>query len=497
MRFTKWAPYRGALAAAGLAVAAIAIPGVPGVSAAKIPGPALKLVVAQRSVTLYGSRGRVFLDPGIWVSALGSPLEFDVQRASYARPLTITQIIHPPYGGIVRRPLPASILDGWNGLRGFTVLTVRNSAGKVVLTQRVSFCPNSFDPARVNPAGPPATPYPSFCVTEPFQLGMVWGVQKGWAADPAQFGRPVNLPLGVYQVTEAISPQYVRLFGVPAKDATATVKVTVAKPPRCCPVPGCCAAGHRHSARGAAPPPLPADAPTLTHPPASALPDLVPLPSWGIRVSHPKNQTHDYLDFGATVWIGGNGPLDVEGFRSNGSPTMKAYQYFWRNGHVIGRIRAGTMGFDGQQGHNHWHFQQFAQYALLKADKSVAVRSQKVGFCIAPSDPVNLLLPHAVWQPSFLGFGPENCGSPTALWVAQQLPLGWGDTYFQFLAGQSFDITHVPNGTYYIEVVANPEQVLRESNTGNDISLRRVILGGTPGHRTVKVPAYHGIDPEP
>jgi hypothetical protein len=23
-----------------------------------------------------------------------------------------------------------------------------------------------------------------------------------------------------------------------------------------------------------------------------------------------------------------------------------------------------------------------------------------------------------------------------------------------------------------------------------------VILGGTPGHRTVKVPAWHGIDPE-
>ncbi len=38
--------------------------------------------------------------------------------------------------------------------------------------------------------------------------------------------------------------------------------------------------------------------------------------------------------------------LDVEGFRSNGSPIMKAYQYFWKNGRVIGRTRAGTMGFD-------------------------------------------------------------------------------------------------------------------------------------------------------
>jgi hypothetical protein len=54
----------------------------------------------------------------------------------------------------------------------------------------------------------------------------------------------------------------------------------------------------------------------------------------------------------------------------------------------------------------------------------------------------------------------------------------------------------VPNGTYYIEIIANPEKVLRESNMANDISLRRVILGGRPGHRTVRVPAWHGINPE-
>jgi len=495
MRFTKWAPHRGALAVAGLAVAAIATPGVPAVSAAKVPGPVLKLEAAQRSLTLYGVRGRVYLEPGIWVAALASPLELDVQRASYTKPTTVTQIIHPPYGGIVRRPLPASILDGFNGLRRFTVLTVRNLAGKVVLTRPASFCPNSFDPARVSPGGPPTQPYPAVCAFDPFQLGMVWGVQNGWAAQT--FGVGAKLPLGVYHVTETISPEYVRLFDIPAKDATATVKVTVAKPPKCCPVPGCCATARPRSARRAAAPSLPADAPILTHPPRSALPDLVPLPSWGIFVVHPRRQTHDYLDFGATVWIGGNGPLDVEGFRSDGSPIMKAYQYFWRNGHIIGRVRAGTMGFDSQKGHNHWHFQQFARYALLNSAKSLAVRSQKVGFCIGPSDPVNLLLPHAVWQPPSLGFGPENCGSPTALWVAEQLPLGWGDTYEQFLPGQSFDITHVPNGTYYIEIVANPERVLYETTTRNDASLRKVILGGTPGHRTVKVPAWHGIDPEP
>jgi hypothetical protein len=36
-----------------------------------------------------------------------------------------------------------------------------------------------------------------------------------------------------------------------------------------------------------------------------------------------------------------------------------------------------------------------------------------------------------------------------------------------------------------------------ETTTANDVSLRKVILGGSPGHRTVRVPAWPGIDPEP
>ena len=500
MRTTRWNQQRCALAVAGLAIATLAAPGLPAASAATAPGPALRLIAAQRSITLNSFSGRVYLDPGMWVAALGSPLQLDVQRASYTKPITITQIIHPRSGGTVRRPLPASVLDGWNaGLNRFLTLTVRNTAGKVVLTQTIPFCPDSYDPQRVSPASPRTSPYPAQCFTNPFALGMVWGVQQGWATNPAETnfsGRAVKLPLGKYQVTGTITPAYTKLFHIPARDATATVKVTVAKG-ECCPVPGCCLRGRPRAPRGqGAPAPAPAGR-TLTNPPVSALPDLVPLPASQIAVSHPRKQTHDFLNFGATVWVGGNGPLDVEGFRSDGSPVMKAYQYFLRGGKVVGRVRAGTMGFDSQQGHNHWHFEQFARYALLNSAKSLAVRSHKVGFCIAPTDAVDLLLPQAKWRTSFGGPGFFSCGSPTVLWVAEQMPVGWGDTYIQSIAGQNFDITNVPNGTYYIEVIANPEKILHETTMRNDTTLRKVILGGTRGHRTVKVPAWHGIDPEP
>ncbi len=83
------------------------------------------------------------------------------------------------------------------------------------------------------------------------------------------------------------------------------------------------------------------------------------------------------------------------------------------------------MGFDSQPGHNHWHFEQFAAYRLLGPGGKLVLRSQKTGFCIAPTDAVDLLLPNAVWQPSFIGFSGQ-CGSPAALWVREMMPVGWG-----------------------------------------------------------------------
>jgi hypothetical protein len=432
------------------------------------------------------------VDPGVYVVALGSAIQFDVQRTNYASQITADQIIRGPGGQITKRPLPRNWFDGWQGLRNFLRMTIKNSSGKIVANQLTDFCPGGYSQQRSSPNAPPRSPFPFGCFGNPFQLGTVWGLQRGWGADAA--GGVFRLRLGTYQLTVHLTSYWQRYFHVPAKMATRTLKIRVVKGPRCTffcpPVPG------RHLTNRSRPlPSHPASVPILRNPPASVLPDLSPLPSWGINLIHHRRSTSQAIAFGATVWIGGHARLDVEGFRSNGSPVMKAWQYFYRNGHVVGRARAGTMGFDGKPGHNHWHFEQFAQYRLLGANKKTVLRSRKVGFCIAPTDAINMVLPHALWQPSYTGFG-GACGSPSALWVREELPLGWGDTYFQFAAGQSFNITNLPNGVYYIEIIANPRHVLRESNYKNNISLRKIILGGTLGARTVTVPAVHGIDPE-
>jgi hypothetical protein len=436
--------------------------------------------------------GEVFVDPGIWVASLHATFRLNVQRASYSKPVTATQVITTPWGTTRRQRLPRWSLDQWNGLRHFVRLTVRNHAGTVVASSKQTFCPDSFDPERTGPASTTRSRFPQQCgqFSDPFPLSQVWGIARGWAVDPAEDGGTFfKLALGTYQVTETVSPAYRRLFHISARNAKASVTMHVVKGTDCC-----AASGRPHAPAAGAPLPSLPHVRTLAHAPKAALPDLVALPSWGLSTTNTKKGT-SYLDFGATVWVGGRSRLDVEGFRKPGSPTMRAYQYFWKGGHIVGRIRAGTMGFDSENGHDHWHFQQFARYQLLNARKKVAVRSRKVGFCIAPTDAVDLLLPHATWQPSFIGFGGQ-CGSQTALWVREEMPLGWGDTYIQSLAGQSFNLTGLPNGTYYVEIIANPEHVLHEVTRSNDISLRKVIISGTPGSRHVRVPAFHGIDPE-
>jgi hypothetical protein len=481
----------GAIVAAVPANAALAVH--PRAVAARYAGPEIRLIPAQNAITAAGipvkknsKKALVFVDPGIWLASLGSALQFDVGRKSYSKPVTLTQVITRSGRSPLARRLPASMLDGWNGLKDMVKLTVRDSAGKVVGSARLTVCPDSYNPERATGDSPDTSPYPQQCAAfDPFPIGEVWGIAKGWAIDPAEYGTSFTLTMGsTYTVTETITPRYVGWLHIPRRNAIASVKMTVVPPSSYPLVPS--------PERGRALPALPA-VPYLKNPPKSVLPDLVPLPAWGMSTTRAGGR--DLLNFSATVWIGGNGPLDVEAFRSGGSPIMPAYQYFYRNGKVIGRVRAGTMGFDSAKGHNHWHFQQFAEYRLLSAGKKVVVRSQKVGFCIAPSDAVDMLLPHSLWQPQFLGLAGQ-CGSPTALWVREMLPVGWGDTYQQYLAGQAFDITNLPDGTYYIEVIANPEHLLRETSYGNDVSLRKVNITGTKGHRHVTVPAFYGMDPE-
>jgi hypothetical protein len=449
--------------------------------------PTLRLFAASSTITAerFGPNEKVYFDPGAYLTAVGGNFEIRVSRAGYANPIRGEQIV-----GSESVPLPESLGVGWDGFTRFLRVDVTRNADGSHTTRHTTWCPNDFEPQRLDPESSESSTYPQFCGSNPFTLGTVWGIDAGWAVNPFNAGGIVVIkgPDGRYAVTLTVTKPYRTAFGISDADASVTVNVKVKTVASDCP-PVCENGGTAHAAgaRGLT------SAPTVADPDPASLPDLRPLPAWGMSVDRDEATGDDFLSFGATVWNRGPAPLTVEGFRRPGTGVMDAYQYFYRDGQVVGRARAGTMLYDARPGHEHWHFKQFATYTLLDASKQSIVRSEKEAFCLAPTDAIDLAVPGAIWRPDAIGLH-TICGWQTSIWVRETLPAGWGDTYFQGLPGQSFDVSGLPNGTYFIEVTANPTGRLHESNVRNNTELRRVILGGRPGHRTVTVPPWHGID---
>lgn len=480
---------------AALAVGfALAAAGAAPADASGAPTPSLRLFVAQSHIKLTRyPHSPVLLDVGAYIASVGGSFQIDVTRANYLQPIQAAQIVTA--GGVTQTiPLPDGLVRDWTGLPWFLKIAVEDPHGALVVTRHLTFCPDGYDQQRVDPSGPADPTYPQFCFSNPFTLGMVWGIDKGWAVNPVSSAPrepSARLADGNYTVHLSINPRYVSLFGIAPADAQATVSATVKTGENVCGVICPERGGHRTNAKAA---PI-ANVPTTSSPAPSTEPDLVALPAWGISIDHQGKR--DYLDFGATVWDRGPAPLVVEGFRRPHSAVMDAWQSFYDlSGNLVGRAKVGTLRYDAKPGHEHWHFQQFATYQLLDANRTGIVDSDKTGFCLAPTDAIDLTATGAVRNPGTLGFGGTVCGSQNSIWTRESLPTGWGDTYFQGLPGQSFDVTHLPNGTYFIAVKANPLGALFERTTANDIRYRRVILGGTPGKRTVKVPPWNGIDTE-
>ncbi|MER6953664.1 MULTISPECIES: lysyl oxidase family protein [unclassified Streptomyces] len=545
--------------AAGAALTVVAVAGAaPGAGAApaSTPGvPKLKLVAASKSVILdrYEWEGGFNLDfdLGTYVTVDNAPLEFKVTRKSYKDPVVAQQILRD--GSKVKtKTLPAGTVKDFSGLPGFLEVSVKDASGAEVQKTTGAFCPNNAS-GRLRPDAPATSHYPESCPTNPFTLGSVWGVEKGWAANTTavDYDRQIDLPAGEYTAQVSVAKKYRDLFGIPNDQQT--IKVTVRQyneggeggeggVGRRSSMSSSAHGGHGgHSAGAMGAPganhhygPRGADAPTpsaLSHaledrglahhlgdgaghtdgsriapwlkanakrptgraglPANVPKPDLRSLPAWDIAVTDGEDGDapgKDYLAFSANVWNAGPAPLVVDGFRKPGADLMDSYQYFYdAAGKQIGYTPAGTMEWDPRIGHEHWHFTDFASYHLLSADQKDIVKSGKEAFCLANTDAVDYTVKNANWHPYNTDLS-TACGQQNSISVREVLDVGSGDTYTQYRPGQSFDITDLPNGTYYIQVVANPANRLQETSTKNNVSLRKVVLGGTQGARTVSVP---------
>jgi hypothetical protein len=438
--------------------------------AAAQPSP-LVLEAASKSVTLESFEGTVFLDLGVFAVAGDRPFEVRAYRSSYSQPITALHSLPGP--DVV---LPARLVKDFSGLSNFFSVSIKDRKGKSVLKTSAPFCPNGDDTVRRWPEAPATSPYPEDCAANPYSTGAVWGLQRGYASPALQFTE-ASLKAGRYTATVAITPAYRTALHIRAADARARVAVKVVKSHDEDSLSARQWAASRRQTLATAPT-MPKGKATK---PQGPLPDLRSLPAWGIAVEKGR-----YLNFSATVWNAGASPLVVDGFRKpKNEKVMDAYQYFFDSaGRQTGYAPAGTMKWDAREGHTHWHFTDFATYRLLDKHKKLVLRSQKEAFCLANTDAVDYTVPHANWRPENTDLE-SSCGEQSSIGVREVLDTGSGDTYEQDLPGQSFDLRGLKNGTYYIQIKANPDQRLHETTRDNNTSYRKVTISGLRSHRKV------------
>ncbi len=490
----RWISSLLSILIAGTALATGAVPVAAGSSGPA--DPSVRLYSPRAHITAAHFKGQpAFIDPGILLEAVGGAWQINAGRPDYDHPITASQVIRTQSGSRYRS-LPDGLVTGLHGMPKFFHVVITDLDGHQVLSHSYAFCPSGSD-MRVSPDGPMNPTYPRGCYAGPFTLGSVWGIDRGWAVSAFGYqGITLNAKNGRYHMTVSINQDYASFFGIPNDQNSVTMSLELKSGSKgcreICPCPPFCPPGGPGHAPGIVNRAGPLGAlPTQGSPDPSTLPDLVALPAWSIAIDH--QGTGDFIDFSATVWDAGPTPMVVEGYRRRGEAVMNAWEYFFKDGKAIGRARVGTMVYDPRSGHQHWHFTQFARYSLLDASQQNVVISEKEAFCLAPTDAIDMTRPGAEWNPYFVGFG-SACGDARSIWTREALPAGWGDTYSQTLPGQSLDITHVPNGTYYISVKANPAGHLFESDYSNNRQLRQIELGGSPGHRTVTVEPWHGIN---
>jgi hypothetical protein len=471
-----------------LALVALALLTWPSAASAQGTDPSLRLVGPAGELTLKRFRGRVALDVPAWVAATGGDFELRVVRPDYDTPAGVVQV--DSVTGAVLRDLPDDVLDGWFGLNGFLEVAFTDALGREVASDAFTFCPNSWQRQRVDDSGPELPRYPTFCgFFSPFTRGMVWGLDSGWAAmalGDEYFGtQRIEVPrAGEFTLTVRIAERYRDLLEISDEDGELSFPVTIRNVRRGGPIGIPAQRTARAQRQSAA-------VPDDTDPDPATLPDLVALPLWNLETF--RQRKRDFLAFAATPWNAGPAPLVVEGFRRPAEEVMDAYQYFRdEDGDVVGRAPVGDMRFHPHPMHDHWHFLQFALFTLHDAADMEVVRSRKQAYCLAPTDAIDLTVDRANWGPGEDLF--TACGDRSALWVREVLQTGWGDTYFQFMPGQSFNITKVPNGWYYARIHVNPLGSLYETDLSNNVETRLLHLSGRPGARRVLVTPWHGMD---
>ncbi len=178
----------------------------------------------------------------------------------------------------------------------------------------------------------------------------------------------------------------------------------------------------------------------------------------------------------------GSGELEIRGGAIQGG-TQDVFQRIYDSDGTSTDVLAGT--FIHHPEHDHLHFEEFAEFRLRAVTAGggvgdVVADGSKVSFCLLDVERYGTPGPAT---PQFLSCGP-----------VQGISAGWADVYHRGLPGQSIDITGVPDGEYWLEVVADPTNRIIEANETNNVTRIRILLERPPGNDPIPPDTFEHND---
>jgi hypothetical protein len=176
-----------------------------------------------------------------------------------------------------------------------------------------------------------------------------------------------------------------------------------------------------------------------------ALPDLV---LWGPATS-PNVITRSFDTNDCEV---------LEGCETPGTHQLLSFTTETRNigaGDLVMGNPATNALFHYASCHGHYHFEEFANYDLLDTNGNVVASGHKVGFCLLDDHP---------WSSTANPQTKYSCGY-------QGIQVGWADVYEAGLPCQYIDVTGVAPGDYVLRMIVNPDELIPESDTDNNVTL--------------------------
>jgi hypothetical protein len=206
----------------------------------------------------------------------------------------------------------------------------------------------------------------------------------------------------------------------------------------------------------------------------SLYPDLKTLKPFDLRFGTAtiNGTTHNVLRFSNTAWNSGEGPLELRAktVKTTSGKKSRVTQRIYDDAGGYTNKQVGDMIFHAA--HNHFHFENFADYELwtrddydqwLRGGQGLAQRrGTKTTFCLMDTNRVQALP-----------------GSPSSAYYAQcglnlqGISVGWADTYNYSLPDQWIDLgttSYLLDGDYVLRSVADPKNRIYESANKNDTS---------------------------